>query len=71
MVKSFLTGYGLLNIDNKLYLLGHFSQHIFDEPYLLYPGRVTSFDINSKGIYVVDAFGELMHFNSTVAFGRG
>lgn len=67
MIKSFLTGYGLLTIDHKLYLLGHFDQDIFDEPHLFYPGRVSSFDINANGVYIVDTFGSLIYFNSVVS----
>lgn len=43
--------------------MGHFGSHIYNEPYLLPCLKVSSFDINSKGIYLVDSFGEVIFFN--------
>ena len=62
-VESGLTGVGVLTIENRLYLLGHFGVHIFDEPFLVSNSHVVDFGINEEGIWSVDAFGELSYFD--------
>lgn len=57
-IKSYITGIGLVNSQNKLYILGQFGLCVYDQP-LLVNNSIASFDINDSGIYVADTLGEL------------
>ena len=53
-IRAYLTGVCMLTLESRLYLLGHFGAHVFDEPHLLSSTSVTSFDVNDQGVYVTN-----------------
>jgi alpha-tubulin suppressor-like RCC1 family protein len=59
IVRSYITGFGFLTLENKLYILGNFGLTTYDEPFQVSSNNVNSFDINDAGIYFADSYGEL------------
>lgn len=62
LIKSYITGFGFVTADSKLYLLGNFGNVTYDEPYMVH-SSVSSFDINDNGAYIVDTSGDLHLFS--------
>lgn len=61
-IKSYITGFGFVTADGKLYLLGNFGNVTYDEPCLIH-SSVSSFDINDNGAYIADSSGDLHLFS--------
>lgn len=63
-IRSYITGFGFVTADNKLYLLGNFGNVTYDEPCMVH-SSVSSFDINDNGAYIADSSGDLHIYSFT------